>query len=242
MARKRLPKLSKTVRWALTIGIILIPIIVLGVIYSQHWSEESGLRADVEAAPALLSSRLRIWQQKLVERNQTQAELQQSINGTTADVEQTQSQLGDDINGTVYDLSQVHLLLGGVISGLDTINLTLNNISRQLDNLTQREFPYNYTQSIEIGDELFQDAVYTGVNITSYTSSLPGGQTVNGVTFQVFSISLWVEGQVPNLLDFNIKVNETFPDCNFKSVLITMPAVEGGIATMTFDLDIYCYG
>lgn len=242
-ARKRLPKLSKTVRWVLTIGILLIPVVVLAVIYTQNLAEERQLRADVEAAPALLSSRLHIWQQRVADRDQEEAALQESINGTQAEVEQTQSQLGDDINATAYDLSQVDLVLAGVISGLGDINEQLNLVSQQLANLTQEEFPYRYTNSTEIGRELFHAADNTSVNITSYTCSLPGAQTVNGVTFQVFSIGLSVEGEVQPLLNFlrSWDLSQRFP-CDFKSVNINMPAEEGGIASIRFNLDIYCYG
>jgi Tfp pilus assembly protein PilO len=240
--RARLPKLGRTARWILTIGIILIPIIVLGVTYGQHLAEESDLRADIDTANAQLSSGLHILAQREAVRNQTQAELQENIDEVKDEVNQTQTDVWDNINGTVEDLSDVDLLLGGVISGLDDIDDQFHLvILQQLDNLTQQEFPYNYTQSIEIGDELFQAADDAHVNISSYTSSLPHEETIDGVRYQVFSISLSVQGQVPDLLDFNIKVSQRFPDCNFKSVSIDMPEEEGGVASMSFNLEIYCY-
>lgn len=241
--RARLPKLGRTARWILTIGIILIPIIVLAVTYSQNLAEESDLRANIDTANAQLSSGLHILEQREAVRNQTQAELQADIDEVKEEVNQTQSQLGDDINGTVEDLSEVDLLLGGVISELDDIDWQFENvILQQLGNLTQQEFPYNYTQSIEIGDELFLAGDDANVTISSYSCSLPHEVTIDGVRYQVFSISLSVQGQVPNLLDFNIKVSQRFPDCDFKSVSIEMPAEEGEDASMSFELEIYCYG
>jgi len=241
--RARLPKLGRTARWILTIGIILIPIIVLAVTYSQNLAEESNLREDIDTANAQLSFGLHILAQREAERNQTQAELQADIDEVKAEVNLTQAQLGDDINGTVENLSEVDLLLGGVISGLDDIDEQFEEvILQQLGNLTQQEFPYNYTQSIEIGDELFLAADDANVTISRYTCSLPHEETIDGVRYQVFSISLSIEGQVPNLLDFNIKVSQRFPDCDFKSVTIDMPEEEGEDASMSFDLEIYCYG
>jgi hypothetical protein len=240
--RARLPKLGRTARWILTIGIILIPIIVLAVTYSQNLAEESDLRADIDTANTQLSSALHILAQREAVRDQTQAELQENIDEVKDEVNQTQTDVWDNINGTVEDLSDVDLLLGGVISGLDDIDEQFALvILQQLANLTQQEFPYNYTQSIEIGDELFQAADDANVNISSYASSLPHEETIDGVRYQVFSISLSVQGQVSDLLDFNIKVSQRFPDCNFRAVSIDMPAVEGEDASMSFNLEIYCY-
>jgi hypothetical protein len=204
-----LPKLGKTARWVLTIGIILIPIIVLGVIYGQHSGEESQLRADIDSAWSQRSYIIALWQQRIADANAEKAALE-------ADLSQAESQLQSDLQ-------------------------LLENTTEQLDEVAHEDFPHNYTQSIEIGDKLFQAADDAGVTIASYTCSLPSEQTLNDITFRVFSIRLSVEGQVPNLLDFNIKVSQGFPECDFKSVSINMPAGEGGIASMSFDLDIYCY-
>lgn len=118
----------------------------------------------------------------------------------------------------------------------------LESAVERLDEVVQEEFPYNSTESIEIGDALFQAADDTGVTIRSYSCSLPSEQTLNGVRYRVYSIGLSVQGPVPNLLDFNEEVSERFHDCDFKSVSIDMPAGEGGVASMSFSLGIYCYG
>jgi hypothetical protein len=209
-ARVRLPKLGRTARWILTIGIILIPIIVLGIIYTQHSGEESQLRADIDSAWTQRGYLIALWQQKITDANNEKA-------GLEADLSQANLQLQSDLQ-------------------------LLANTTQQLDEVAQENFPHNYTQSIEIGDKLFQAATDAGVTISSYTCSLPSERTLNGIKFQVFSIRLSVEGQVPNLLDFNIKVSQRFSDCDFKSVSTDMPAEEGGIASMSFNLDVYCYG
>jgi hypothetical protein len=242
-AQQRLSKLSRTARWIITIGIILIPIIVLAVTYGQNLAEESDLRADIEDATHLRSDLYTIERQRIAERDRTEVDLQESIDDVKDEVNQTQSQVWVEINGTVYDLSQVDSLLGGVISNLDDIDEQFYQvILPQLDQNVTEKFPYNYTQSIEIGEKLFLAADDANVTISSYSCSLPHEEIVNGVRYQVFSIRLSIEGQVPNLLDFNIKVSQRFPDCDFKSVSITMPAEEGEVASMSFDLEIYCYG
>ena len=243
--RAWLPKLGRTARWILTIGIILIPVIVLAVTYGQNLAEESDLKADIEAARAQLSSRDDILERTDAKRNQTHEELQGHIHGITAEVNDTQTVVSHNITGTVDNLNQVNSTLVEVISDLDGINGTFQNVSDQVDQNVTAQFPYNETQSIEIGEELFQAADNATVNITSYTCSLPYEVTIDGVTYQVFTISLSVEGQVANLLEFlsswSWPLSETFP-CDFKSVTINMPATADGDASMTFNLEYYCYG
>jgi hypothetical protein len=201
--RERLPKLGKTARWILTIGILLIPIIVLGVIYAQHSGEESQLRADIDSAWTQRSYLVALWQHRIADANNEKALLE-------ADLSQAELQLQSDLQ-------------------------LLNDTTEQLDELVQEDFPHNYTQSIEIGDRLFQAAADAGVTISSYTCSLPSERTLNDIKFQVFSIDLTVKGEVQDLLDFNIEVSQRFPDCDFKSVSTSMPA------SMNLKLDVYCY-
>jgi hypothetical protein len=241
--RARLPKLGRTARWILTIGIILIPVIFLAVTYGQNLAEESDLKADIDTANAQLRSRQDVERKRGDVYSDTLAVLQGDIHGITAEVNQTQEYVSGNITGTVALLSDVHSRLGGVNSTLAEINGTFQDVLDQLDQNVTEQFPYNETQSIEIGEELFQAADVANVTISSYTCSLPYEVTIDGVKYQVFSISLSVEGQVPNLLEFlsSWPLSQEFP-CDFKSVTINMPEEEGGDASMSFNLEIYCYG
>jgi len=93
------------------------------------------------------------------------------------------------------------------------------------------------TQSIEIDEALFDVADDANVSITSITCSMPGRKTVNGITFQVFSLSLAVEGDnMPELLNFTKKLGERFPDATMES-----PAISICTERSTLDLELKVY-
>lgn len=240
--RVKLPKLSRTVRWILTIAIIAAIAIPLGVFYSNKLGEESQLQADVAAACAQRDYRLSLWQLRLNERSEDQSQLEEDISSIADQLDDTESELQDDTQAAVARLSQIAPLLQDVLSGLEDIAGGLQTVGQQLNAAIDGLFPHEYTQSIEISDELYQAADDADVVISSYSCSLPAERTVDGNTYQVFSIGLSIQGEVPNLLDFTNKVSQRFPDCNFGSVSIGMPGEEGGIASMSLPLEIYCHG
>jgi hypothetical protein len=93
------------------------------------------------------------------------------------------------------------------------------------------------TQSIEIDEALFDVADDANVSITRISSSMPGGETVNGITFQVFSLSLTVEGDnMAELLNFTNKLGERFPDATMQSPRIS---ISGEQSTLNLKLKVY---
>ncbi len=93
------------------------------------------------------------------------------------------------------------------------------------------------TQSIEIDEALFDVADDANVSITRISCSKPGGGTVNGITFQVFSLSLTVEGDnMPELLNFTKKLGERFPDATMESPAIS---ICGERSTLNLKLKVY---
>jgi hypothetical protein len=93
------------------------------------------------------------------------------------------------------------------------------------------------TQSIEIDEALFDVADDANVSITRISCSMPAGGTVNGITFQVFSLSLTVEGDnMPELLNFTKKLGERFPDATMESPSIS---ICGERSTLNLKLKVY---
>ncbi|MEA3254171.1 MAG: hypothetical protein U9Q17_04395, partial [Chloroflexota bacterium] len=87
-------------------------------------------------------------------------------------------------------------------------------------------------KSIEISTALFQAAEDANVTITNLSSSLPQDETypeeeeLNGITYQVFTISVTAESparEIVSLINFSNNVSRSFPTCDVQSVGITVP-------------------
>lgn len=88
----------------------------------------------------------------------------------------------------------------------------------------QSEF-YESTESIEIDEGLFETAEEAHVTLTDISCSVPKRQKVNGIDFQVFSLSLTVEGDnLAELLSFTTKLGKRFPDATIESPRISISA------------------
>ena len=57
-------------------------------------------------------------------------------------------------------------------------------------------------QSIEVSDSLFDIAETCGVEVTSVRSSLPSNEKLNGARYSALSLTVTLEGDVPNMLRF----------------------------------------
>ena len=116
-------------------------------------------------------------------------------------------------------------------------NLETSRVQAQSQLFTLESEFYESTQSIEIEEALFDVADDANVSITSIGCSMPGGQTVNGITFQVFSLSLTVEGDnMPELLNFTTKLGKRFPDATIESPSISISEEE---STLNFGFRVY---
>ena len=74
-------------------------------------------------------------------------------------------------------------------------------------------------ESINISDTLFRIAEACGVEVTAISSSGPArGGDLEGVTCSVLPVTIMVEGDVPNLLSFVIKLNDDFATSVVESV------------------------
>ena len=95
-----------------------------------------------------------------------------------------------------------------------------------------------YTESIEINEALFEAADDTNVTITKLSSSPPEEEELNGITYQVFTLSLTAEGKPVALLNFMWKLSDKFPSSNINSIKVTISDEEG---SLSLSLKIYAY-
>jgi chromosome segregation ATPase len=98
-----------------------------------------------------------------------------------------------------------------------------------------------YTESIEINEALFEAAEDADVTITGLSSSLPEEETLDGITYRVFSLTITTQGEVlPQLLIFSKKLSE-----RFSTAVIESAKIEGGggeaKAKIVLELKIYAY-
>lgn len=94
------------------------------------------------------------------------------------------------------------------------------------------------TQSVEIEEGLFATADAANVHISSLSCSGPSGTAINGINYEVFSLSLSVQGSnMAALLNFMGKLNERFPNSSIGSVSIG----DSG-KTLSLSMSIYAYG
>ena len=77
--------------------------------------------------------------------------------------------------------------------------------------------------SITASSSLFDIAQAHGVEVTKMTSSGPVTESLEGVTCSVISLTAKVEGDVPNLVSFVVKLNSHFATGVVRSIKITIP-------------------
>ena len=81
-------------------------------------------------------------------------------------------------------------------------------------------------ESIEVTDVLFEIAESCGVEITGVTSPGIASEELEGISCPVIRLNIEVEGDVPNLLSFVIKLNDDFATGVVESVGI---GVQGSV-------------
>jgi len=101
----------------------------------------------------------------------------------------------------------------------------------------QSEFE-TQAESIEINKALYQLAKDTNVTITRLSSSLPEEEKLNGITYQVFTLSLTAEGEVVALLNFLWKLSDRFSSSNINSIRVS---ISEGKGSLSFSMKIYIY-
>jgi len=176
-------KISKTIRWILTIGILAILLTGLGVTYARQMAEQRELNANI-------------------------AQARQDFITYTAQRKELETRLGE----------------------------AKSSIATLQDKF---ESP---TESIEISTILFETADDANVTITKLSSSLPKEEKLNGIAYQVFTLSVTAGGGVEALLNFVQKLSDKFPSSDITSVNIKVPQEDGEKEpAITLAVKIYAY-
>ncbi len=84
---------------------------------------------------------------------------------------------------------------------------------------------YWSTESIEASDALFELAEASYVEVTGISSPGLTTEELEGVTFSVLPLTVTIEGDVLNLIDFIYKWTHEYPTGVVQSVEITVPEV-----------------
>jgi len=82
--------------------------------------------------------------------------------------------------------------------------------------------------SITVTDTLFDIARVHGVEVTEMTSSGLTDASLEGVPCLVISVAAKVEGDVPNLVSFVVKLNSFLTTGAVESITITIPETDSG--------------
>ncbi len=81
--------------------------------------------------------------------------------------------------------------------------------------------------SIDVTDNLFDIATASGVEITNVSSSELGNDNLEGIVCTIIRLSMIVEGDVPDIIDFVINLNSDFNTGIIKSLQINIMGMPG---------------
>jgi hypothetical protein len=96
--------------------------------------------------------------------------------------------------------------------------------------------------SITATSILFDIARAHGLEVTEVTSPGPTSDSLEGITCSVLSLTVKVEGNVPNLVSFVTRLNSYFTTGVVKSITITIPEkANGEKASTDIQLVVYTY-
>lgn len=99
------------------------------------------------------------------------------------------------------------------------------------------------TQSIEVTDTLFAIAEACNVEVTEIGSSALASEELEEVTCSLLPLTVQIEGNVPNLVDYVLELSAEFPTGVVKSVEMIVPGEEDerDIPWANLKLFIYAY-
>ena len=132
---------------------------------------------------------------------------------------QAQSQLDEELDVAEMRLSKL---------GVEELRLKQEELQRQLDEriaeLAEAKDKMRQTvESIDVTDEFFEIARSCEVVIMSISSSSIRDDKLEDITCSAITIDATAEGEVPNLINFVIKLNNDFTTGIVKSAQITIP-------------------
>jgi hypothetical protein len=81
--------------------------------------------------------------------------------------------------------------------------------------------------SVDVTDELFKIAGYSGVTITSMTTSTISSKELEGIGLSTMSLTVQAKGDLDKIVDFVVNLNNDYATGYVKSAQITVPLLDG---------------
>jgi hypothetical protein len=119
---------------------------------------------------------------------------------------------------------------------LDKIDVT--TLKRQLDDLNQqvesgqaqlddaRKRLRQTVVSVDVTDELFKIAAYSGVTVMNLTTSTIADKTLEGIGLKTISLNIQAKGDLDKIVNFVINLNNGFATGYVQSAQISIPTPE----------------
>ena len=149
-----------------------------------------------------------------------------------------QSQLEEELPVAEMRLGKVQL--NQLYSQQEELGAQLNQTVSQLE--VAKDALRQSIESIEVTDSLFEIAEACGVEITAVSTPGVASDELAGIAGSVIQLSIMVDGDVPNLIDFVIKLNSDFTPGVVRSAGISIPGTAGeDNVSASIQLVVYTY-
>ncbi len=139
---------------------------------------------------------------------------------------QEQKQLDEELAVAEKRLS--NLQLKELRSRKSELEVQIEQTASQLE--TTKDSLRQSVESIEVTDSVFEIAEACGVEIIDVSSSELGTDDLEGVAYSIIQLNMRVEGDVPNLISFVIKLNDDFTTGAVRSVQMDIQGVAEEVA------------
>jgi hypothetical protein len=148
-----------------------------------------------------------------------------------------QSQLDDELDIAEMRLSKL---------GFDELRLKQEDLQRQLDErnleLTEAKDKLRQTiESIHVTDEFFEIAQSCYVQVDSISSSDIKTGKLGDISCSIITLKATVEGEVSNIIDFVIKLNNDFTTGVVESARMSIPECTQEEPQINIDMVVYTY-
>jgi hypothetical protein len=144
--------------------------------------------------------------------------------------------LGVTRSQQLREQSQMHDELSVNQARLDNIDLTslqqqlqdlkdqVDTGQTQLDNAKERL--RQTVVSVDVTDEFFKIADYSGVKVINMNTSTIGSEKLDGISMNTISLSGQVTGDLDKIIDFVINLNNGYATGHVRSAQITVPSAQ----------------
>ncbi len=151
---------------------------------------------------------------------------------------QAQGQLGEELGVAEMRLNKL---------GVEELHLKQEDLQRQLDERIAelagaKDKMRQTVESINVTDEFFEIAQSCYVEIDSISSSNIKSDKLGNINCSVITLDALVEGEVSNIIDFAIKLNNDFTTGIVESARISIPEItDEEEPKISVDMVVYTY-